>query len=96
MINMFDKMYIVSYNGFINYGLTRKHKMFTVIRIDATKNINDKDQKMVFYKEFKSEQAALKCAYKRNEMISTQAFGNMYIVYDKKNNQVLKSTKAAA
>lgn len=65
--------------------------MYAVIRAEAKKDINDKEQKFVHIKEFKSLSAALKMSYKKNDQISTQCLNEMYIVYDRKNNQILRS-----
>jgi hypothetical protein len=65
--------------------------MYSVIRIEANKDLNDKTQKFVHIKEFKSLKPALKMAYKKNGQISTQVLNEMYVIYDRKNNQVLRS-----
>jgi hypothetical protein len=46
------------------------------------------------YKTFKSLKSALKCAYKRNEMIRQQVLGITYFVYDKNNHEILRAEAA--
>lgn len=47
-----------------------------------------------YFKGFKSKKAALKCAYERNQMITTQTLGIEYLVYDSVENCVLQSVAA--
>lgn len=64
---------------------------YLVFSIDAKKDLNDASQVFKGYKEFKTKQAALNCAGKRNELISTQAMTIEYLVHDKIENKVLRA-----
>jgi hypothetical protein len=75
---------------------TEEKKMKNYLVVESTKN-NETGEFDNFkgYKEFKNAQSALKCAYKRNEMISIQCLRKTYLVYDRKQNVLLKSEKVA-
>jgi len=69
--------------------------MYTVIRFDAAKKVTDKDNTVVAFKNYRSKKAALKCAYKRNNMISTQVIAQTYAVWDHVQKQLLEAVRVA-
>lgn len=69
--------------------------MYTVIKIDTlNKDANSLSFKDVA-KQFKKKQAALKYAYARNQLISTQCLAIEYMVFDHIEKQLLKAERVA-
>jgi len=60
--------------------------MYLVISVIANLDINDSEQQFDAFKSFKSEKAALKCAYTRNQMFSTQVLNIKYLVLNQTDN----------
>jgi hypothetical protein len=64
--------------------------------VTATKNETTGEyENFKGYKEYAKKEVALKNAWTRNQLISKQVFGIVHLVYDRKENQLLKSEKVA-
>ena len=63
--------------------------MYAVIKIDRTK-LSKEEFKTEIFKGYKTLKPAIKLASKRNNMISTQVFGYMYLVWDYTNKCLVK------
>lgn len=64
--------------------------MFTVIKASED-NLISETVKICILKTYKSKKAALKYAYKKNQMITTQVLGETYFVHDQKTREFLKA-----
>lgn len=62
--------------------------MYAVVKVDMTDLSKEGFKKPQIFKGYKTLTGALKCAAKRNNMISTQVFGYRYLVWDYENKKV--------
>lgn len=69
-----------------------RNKPYLVVKADK-KDLCQKDVRLELFKEYKSLQAALKCAHKRNEMFTTSVFGYFYFVFDTTTGTPMESIK---
>ena len=67
--------------------------MYSLIKIDATKNINEEGAVLGFVKQYKTKNAALRSAYAKNQLISSKTFNIEFVVYNEVTEELLRAAQ---